>query len=376
MVPRRDSTGGSENGGQKADHIPVLLDAVLERLSPQAGACFIDATFGAGGYSRAILDSAPDVTVVALDRDPFAFAEGQKLVATYAGRLRLLQRPFSEFLRPDDAGDEVDEADEVARLLRPGTFDGVVFDLGVSSMQLDRPERGFSFRADGPLDMRMASPGAADIGSAVPALSQAPSAADVVNTFTEAQLADIFFQLGEEKRSRAIARAIVERRKTAAFERTLDLAGVVQGVLGGRRGEGKHPATRVFQALRIFVNDELGELVRGLAGAERLLKPGGRLVVVTFHSLEDRVVKRFFAQRSGKQAGASRHLPEGLADQGPAASFQIVNHRPLTSGKGETEANPRARSARLRSGVRTQAEPWPLAFSQLGLPGLVARGLD
>jgi 16S rRNA (cytosine1402-N4)-methyltransferase len=219
----------------------------------------------------------------------------------------------------------------------------VVLDLGVSSMQLDDPARGFSFMRDGPLDMRMSPEG--------------PSAATVVNNASEDELADILYNFGEERRSRAIARAIVKARAIAPIVTTKALADIVVRALGRSRSDDKHPATRTFQALRIHVNDELGELERGLAAAERLLKPGGRLVVVSFHSLEDRIVKRFLAARSGREPHVSRHLPARAKVLPP--SFRIVNSRPLTPSKGEVDANPRARSARLRAGERTDAPAWP-----------------
>lgn len=319
-------------------HTPVLLKSALEHLQPRDGGTYIDATFGAGGYARAILDAA-DCRVLAIDRDPSAIAGGADLVSAYAGRLMLHQARFSEL-------------EEIARQVGLTQVDGVVFDLGVSSMQLDEPERGFSFQADGPLDMRMSREG--------------PTAADLLNTLDEAELADILFHYGEERKARAIARAIVRARSQEPLTRTLQLARIVSQVLGGRRTEGRHPATRTFQALRIAVNDELGELAAGLACAERLLKPGGRLVVVTFHSLEDRIVKRFFAERAGKTAQVSRHLPRPA--QTRAASFRIVNQRPVTPSEEEVAANPRARSAKLRAAERTEAPPWPLDPATLGVP--------
>lgn len=311
-------------------HIPVLISEVLEQLQPAAGETYIDGTFGAGGYSRAILDAAP-CRVIAIERDPTAFANGQALVAEFGGRLILVPTTFSEMERA--------AADAGATLI-----DGVVLDIGVSSMQLDDPERGFSFMRDGPLDMRMSQDG--------------PSAADVVNTADEEDLANILYELGDERRSRAIARTIVKARGDTPITTTKQLAGIVERVLGRARGDEKHPATRTFQALRIHVNDELGELKRGLEAAERLLAPGGRLLVVTFHSLEDRIVKHFLQERSGKVAGASRHLP-GPAGPSRPPSFRIVNTRGLKPNKKETDANPRARSARLRAGVRTGAPAWP-----------------
>jgi 16S rRNA (cytosine1402-N4)-methyltransferase len=221
--------------------------------------------------------------------------------------------------------------------------DGIVLDIGVSSMQIDQAERGFSFQSDGPLDMRMSCEG--------------PSAADVVNGFEEEQIADIIYEYGEERRSRAVARAIVKARATAPLTRTKELADLVLRVFHGRKEDGRHPATRTFQGLRIFVNDELGELERALAAAEKILRPGGRLVVVTFHSLEDRIVKRFLAERAGKSDHGSRFLPQKNVQVSPP-SFRIVNSRPLTPQKGELDVNPRARSARLRAAIRTEAPAW------------------
>jgi len=331
----RSARGEATHGSR---HTPVLLASVLEHLQPKDGAAYIDGTFGAGGYTRAILEAA-NCRVLAIDRDPSAIAGGADLTAAYPDRLVLRQGRFSEL-------------QDIATEASFGEVDGVVFDLGVSSMQLDEPERGFSFQSDGPLDMRMSREG--------------PSAADLVNTLDEAELADILFHFGEERKSRAIARAIVRARKQKPLSRTFELAQVVSQVLGGRKIEGRHPATRTFQALRIAVNDELGEVAAGLAAAERLLKPGGRLVVVTFHSLEDRIVKRFLAERAGKTGGFSRHLPQ--AAQQRAESFRIINQRPVTPDQNETAANPRARSAKLRAGERTEAPSWPLDPSALGVP--------
>ena len=310
-------------------HVPVLLAEVLEQLGPRDGETYIDGTFGAGGYTRAILEAA-DCRVIAIERDPTAFAAGQALVEEFGGRLILVPTTFSNM---------ADAAERAAC----ETVDGVVLDIGVSSMQLDDAERGFSFLRDGPLDMRMSQDGL--------------SAADVVNTAEEGELADILYQLGEERRSRAIARTIVKARSDAPITTTRALAAIVERVLGRPRPGDKHPATRTFQALRIHVNDELGELAAALTAAERLLKPGGRLAVVTFHSLEDALVKRFFNARSGKQAGGSRYLPEPTAPRRDS-SFRIVNTRGVTPNKKETDANPRARSARLRVGLRTEAPAW------------------
>lgn len=342
-MPQRRPEAGVGNRAQCGRHVPVLLATMLEALKPRDGEAYIDATFGAGGYTRAILKAA-DCRVTAFDRDPSAIAGAAPLLAEFPTRLELIEAPFGALLDLTETGG------------LGSRFDGAVFDLGVSSMQFDEAERGFSFQADGPLDMRMGpAPGS-------------PSAADVVNTLDESAIADILYRLGEERRSRAIAKAIVTRRNDKPFTRTLELAQLVSKVLG-RGPPGKHPATRTFQALRIFVNDELGQLVRGLAGAERALKPGGRLVVVTFHSIEDRIVKRFISSRSGRTEGVSRHMPAPI-DSIRAPSFQIINLRSLTSSKAELEANPRARSARLRSAVRTDAAPWPVNVDNLGIPPL------
>lgn len=324
------SNSGREPVGQDVRaHIPVLLSDVLAELKPADGETYIDGTFGAGGYSRAILDAA-QCRVIAIERDPTAFANGQSLVAAFGGRLILVPTTFSDMERAaHEAG-----ADQV---------DGVVLDIGVSSMQLDDAARGFSFLRDGPLDMRMSQEG--------------PSAADVVNHADEEDLANILYEFGEERRSRAIARAIVKARAEAPITTTKELSGLVERVLGRARGDEKHPATRTFQALRIYVNDELGELKRALSATERLLKHGGRLIVVTFHSLEDRIVKHFLQERSGKSAGISRYLPGPSAPE-RAPSFRIVNTRGVKPNKLETDANPRARSARLRTGVRTDAPAW------------------
>lgn len=310
-------------------HISVLLAEVVEQLQPAAGETYIDGTFGAGGYSRAILEAA-DCGLIAIERDPTAFASGQDLVGEFGGRLTLVPDTFSNM-------------EQAAASAGFDQVDGVVLDIGVSSMQLDEPARGFSFLRDGPLDMRMSQDG--------------PSAADVVNTADEEDLANILYEFGEERRSRAIARTLVKARADAPITTTKALADIVERVHGRARGDEKHPATRTFQALRIYVNDELGELQRALAAAERLLKPGGRLLVVTFHSLEDRIVKHFLQERSGKVEGGSRYLP---APKSPAhaPSFRIVNTRGFTPNKKETDANPRARSARLRVGFRTDAPAW------------------
>ena len=337
---------GQETGGQTAgaaQHVPVMLSEVLVAIEPRDGATYIDGTFGAGGYSRALLERCK-CRVLAIDRDPAAIDAGGTLAAAYGGRLILALGRFG-------AMDEIAAAHGIAG----GGVDGVMLDIGVSSMQLDSAERGFSFQGDGPLDMRMGAGG--------------PTAADVVNEADETAIADILYQLGDERRSRAIARAITKRREEKPFSRTLELAETVARVLGPRRIDGRHPATRTFQALRIHVNDELGELVRGLAAAERCLGPGGRLIVVSFHSVEDRIVKRFLGARAGKEAGTSRHMP--VAQQsGPRPSFRIVNSKPLTPSQAEIELNPRARSARLRVAERLDAPAWPLDSAGLGAPEL------
>lgn len=315
----------------EARHIPVMLDEVLDKLQPANGQVVVDGTFGAGGYTRALLDAGAEI--VAFDRDPSAIANGSALVAGSAGRLKLIHAPFSTM-------DQYVEA-----------VDGVVLDIGVSSMQLDEAERGFSFRHDGPLDMRMAGQGL--------------SAADVINGYKSGDLARIFNFLGEERNAGRIARMIETRRQKKPFETTLDLAYAIETSMGRKPGDRIHPATRVFQALRIHVNDELGELARALMAAERILKPGGRLVVVSFHSLEDRIVKRFIADRSEQPAG-SRHLPQAAA---LAPTFEKLGGA-LASGEAEAERNPRARSARLRAATRTTVSARAGDLSIFGLPKL------
>ena len=299
-------------------HVPVLLNEVVEALRPTGGERYLDGTFGAGGYTRALLDKA-DCQVIALDRDPDAIIAGQALAERYPSRLLLIEGRFG-----DMAG--LLEAEGVREV------DGVALDLGVSSMQFDRPERGFSFRASGPLDMRMEKRGT--------------SAADLVNQADEAELADIFWRYGEERRSRRVARAIVEQRKQKRIETTGELAESVRRAVGPSAKDESDPATRVFQALRIAVNDELGELERGLAAAEQVLAPGGRLAVVSFHSLEDRAVKEFVRARSGRTPAPSRHAPPRRAPQ--AAPWRDLTRRPVVPSDAEVAANPRARSARLR----------------------------
>lgn len=298
-------------------HRPVLLDEVVDALGPKPGETMVDATFGAGGYTRALLGR--EASVIAFDRDPDAIAAGRPLEAE--SNLTLVHDDFSGLERVVDA-----------------PVDGVVMDIGVSSMQLDQAERGFSFQSDGPLDMRMAQEG--------------PSAADFLNTADESEIADVIYQYGEEPKSRRVARAIVDARP---LTRTSELAAVVRRALGHRPHEKKDPATRVFQAIRIHVNRELGELADGLEAAERVLKPGGRLAVVTFHSLEDRLVKRFLRERSGSNPGGSRHLPQAV--RGPEPTFDKVGPA-IRAGEDEVARNPRARSATLRTARRTAAPAW------------------
>jgi len=363
VLPSGTST--DRRNGHRAGHIPVLLAEVLEALAPADGEIFVDGTFGAGGYTSAILDRA-DCRVVAFDRDITAVRAGAAVCGRYGDRLWLINQPFGEMdqhvrrvLMQD--GNAPDGPGGDGHLVDGPLVDGVVLDIGVSSMQIDQPERGFSFQHDGPLDMRMSTPldPASGLSSEVgPGIG--PSAADYLASADEDDIARVLFEYGEERKSRLIARAIVHDRATTPFTSTRQLAGLVSRLLGGRGDDGRHPATRTFQALRIHVNDELGELERGLVAAERLLKPGGRLVVVTFHSLEDRIVKRFLLERSGRAPAGSRHLPpQNESDRGK--SFRIVNQRPLTSSQPELDANPRARSARLRAAVRTGAPPYRVA---------------
>lgn len=312
-----------------ARHTPVLLAEATEALRPRAGGRYLDATFGAGGYTRAILAHA-DTRVLALDRDPNAIRDGYALVEEMRGRLTLVEARFSQL-------------EKEARGQGFAPLDGIVFDIGVSSMQFDEAARGFSFRADGPLDMRMEGRGA--------------SAADIVNEADEETLADILYFYGEERAARRIARAIVHDRVTAPFTTTRALAEMIARVAPSRAID-IHPATKSFQALRIAVNDELGELLDGLIGAERVLAEGGRLVVVTFHSLEDRIVKQFFAERCGRGETGSRRLPGEPAP--PTPSFICEGRQPVTPSAAEIASNPRARSAKLRCATRTGAAPHPL----------------
>lgn len=305
-----------------APHTPVLSAAVVDLLQVQADGLYVDGTFGAGGYSAAML-AAGAGQVVGIDRDPDAIRDGAALAARFPGRLRLVHGTF---------GAMADYLDG------PAAADGVALDLGVSSMQLDRADRGFSFMHDGPLDMRMGSEG--------------PTAADLVNTADEKTLAGWLWRFGEERHSRRIARAIAAARHEQPLSRTAELAALVAKAIP-RPDPHHHPATRTFQALRIVVNDELGELERGLAASEGVLKPGGRCVVVSFHSLEDRIVKNFFRSRSTAQPRVSRHLPDAGPVEAPA--WRLLTRRPIVAGPDEVAANPRARSAKLRAAERMPA---------------------
>ncbi|MGQ7793553.1 16S rRNA (cytosine(1402)-N(4))-methyltransferase RsmH [Faunimonas sp. B44] len=330
-----------EGAGGPARHLPVLLPEVLDALAVAPNGRYVDGTFGAGGYSLAILDRGG--TVLAIDRDPSAIAAGARIRETYANRLILVEGRFSDL-----------DAHAAAQGFAPA--DGVVLDIGVSSMQLDQAERGFSFRKDGPLDMRMGQDG--------------PSAADVVNSAEWRDLAAIIGKLGEERHAGRVARAIEAARREAPIETTRQLAEIVERAIGRPGPQRIHPATRTFQALRIFVNRELEELARGLAAAEAVLREGGRLVVVTFHSLEDRIVKRFMQERSRLNQG-SRHGP---LVSGPEPSFSLLNRKPVEPGEAEIERNPRARSARLRAASRTAALAHSLDMAALGVPQLPIPG--
>jgi 16S rRNA (cytosine1402-N4)-methyltransferase len=307
-------------------HIPVMAEEVLSVLAPKDGGIYVDGTFGRGGHSRAILAAAA-AQVFAIDRDPAAIVIGAGMEEAANTKLQIVEGRFG---------------DMAALLARLGVerVDGVLLDLGVSSPQLDDPERGFSFRGDGPLDMRMGGAG--------------PTAADLVNQAGEQELADIIHGYGEERRARRVAHAIVEARAEKPFTRTAELAAIIRRVVRPAK-DGLDPATRTFMALRIHVNDELEELQRGLNAAEQLLVPGGRLAVIAFHSLEDRMVKTFLHQRAKRSAGVSRHLP---AAAGQAPSFRLIKRGSITPSAGEAAENPRARSARLRAAIRTDAPAW------------------
>lgn len=310
-------------------HVPVLMGEVLHALSPADNETYLDGTFGAGGYTTQILKAA-DCRVIGLDRDPNVAVHVAKVQGEFGKRFTFVQTEFSKLDQVTDGA----------------LVDGVVLDIGVSSMQLDQDVRGFSFMRDGPLDMRMTGEGE----------GAGPSAIDAVKYLSRNDLQQIFKVYGEERRARRCADFIVRAREEAPIETTMALANILTKALGG--GGKRHPATKVFQALRIFVNDELGELVRALLAAEKIIKPGGRLVVVSFHSLEDRIVKAFLRRRSGEVRGGSRHLPPQNANEN-APSFKLTKRSGVTSTQEELDANPRARSARLRFGVRTDAPAWP-----------------
>ncbi|WP_297780224.1 16S rRNA (cytosine(1402)-N(4))-methyltransferase RsmH [uncultured Roseovarius sp.] len=316
-----------------APHIPVLLRPLLAAVAPVRGV-WLDGTLGAGGYARGLLEAGAD-QVVGVDRDPLALEMAREWGAEYGDRLRLVQGNFAQM--DDYAAD----------------LDGVVLDLGVSSMQLDRAERGFSFMRDGPLDMRMSQDG--------------PTAADLVNTTDEAELADILYLYGEERASRRIARAIVKAREVTPIESTLQLTGIVERCLPRSKPGQAHVATRSFQAIRIAVNDEYGSLIEGLEAAERALRPGGQLAVVTFHSIEDRMVKRFIQLRSGGGGTGSRHAPEIEREE---PQFSLKSRKAIGPDDEELAVNPRARSARLRVAVRTDVRAGRTERSQLGMPML------
>ena len=330
-------TSEMEVAGGPARHVPVLLPEVLEHLRICEDGRFIDGTFGAGGYTRAILERGG--RVLAIDRDRVAITAGAALADEFAGKLKLVEGRFSDL-------------DELARATGFAPADGVVLDVGVSSMQLDQPERGFSFRFDGPLDMRMGQGGA--------------DAAAVINRASVKELAAIIGILGEEKKAGRIARAIERERAKAPIERTARLADIVAAAAGPKGPARIHPATRTFQALRIFVNRELEELAQALAAAEAVLREGGRLVVVAFHSLEDRIVKRFLQQRS-QEARGSRHAPEVSGDP---PTFELLTRHAVEPGEAEISINPRARSARLRAAIRTAAPARALDFNLIGVPQL------
>ena len=340
MMAPSDRDAVSAAGGPER-HVPVLLSEVLTWLDPKPEDVIIDGTFGAGGYSRAILERG--ARVVGIDRDPDAIAGGQALVKAAEGRLILVPGQFAGL----EAHARAEGFDGV---------DGVVLDLGVSSMQLDEADRGFSFLRDGPLDMRMEQAG--------------PSAADVVNELPVKDLIRIIGLLGEEKRATTVAHAIDRARKEKPFTRTLELANLIEKVLGRSPKKAQiHPATRTFQALRIYVNGELHQAAEALGAAERILKPGGRLVLVSFHSLEDRIVKRFFQDRTRTRGGGSRHMPE---EEVPPATFELLTRKAVEAAAEETEQNPRARSAKLRAGRRTEAPARELDIHAAGVPRLAA----
>ena len=361
-------TNDGVDAGGTDRHIPVLLKPVLEALlnTSQKGylkrtpdeaellddessqnsqpKIYIDGTFGAGGYSRGILTSplaGADVRVVGIDQDPDVIRDARPMLKEFGPKLDVVHGRYSEM-------------EELVGGLGIDKVDGVVLDIGVSSMQLDQGHRGFSFHREGPLDMRMSQSG--------------PTAADLVNGLAEEEIANVLYQFGEEKKSRYIARAIVERRASEPFRTTTDLAHVIETVVFKKTKDKIHPATRSFQALRIYLNDELGELLRGLNAATKILKPGGRLVVVSFHSLEDRIVKNYLKAAAGRVPNQSRHLPEINKEFLP--SFQIINPKPVKASDDEMSLNVRARSAILRSAVRTKAPPLEFLEADLGIKSL------
>ena len=314
------------------EHHSVLLNAVLAAINPRANSIYVDGTFGGGGYSKALLQ-AVNCRVLGIDRDPLACEQGDQISQKFKGRLKIISGNFAA----------------MERLLSEQnihTVDGITLDLGVSSLQLDDPERGFSFKKDGPLDMRMSSDG--------------PTAADIVNEAAEDELSNIIYQYGEERFSRRIASSIVRARSTAPITRTIQLANIIRSCQPKTRKVRSiiDPATRTFQAIRIFVNDELTELRNGLIAAESLLNTGGRLIVVSFHSLEDRIVKTFFRERSGGQPHRSRHVPEKRKGEFAPTFFEI-NRRPTVPNSKEVGINPRASSARMRAAERNAFPPWP-----------------
>ncbi|PCI01232.1 MAG: 16S rRNA (cytosine(1402)-N(4))-methyltransferase [Alphaproteobacteria bacterium] len=302
-------------------HIPVMLPEVLEALKPVDGEDYVDGTFGFGGYTSAILDAA-QCHVTGIDRDPTAIVAGQSVVEKYDGRLNLVQNTFGNVAECVDA-----------------QVNGFVLDIGVSSMQLDRPERGFSFRHDGPLDMRM---------------GEGESAADLVARIDEVELANLIYKYGEDRKSRRIAKAIIEARADKEIQTTLQLADIIEAAVPRRWGDKIHPATRTFQALRIAVNDELGELERALEAAIDVLKTGGRLVVVTFHSLEDRIVKNFFKDHTDKITATNKYAKEVVESD---AVFQLLSRKAIRASADEIAINPRSRSAKLRAAIRTAGTP-------------------
>lgn len=325
----------------ESPHTPVLLDAILERVAPVSG-IWLDGTLGAGGYTRALLDAGAE-TVIAIDRDPSAISLAESWADEFRGKLRLRLGRYSELA-------------SIARAEGFCQLNGVVLDIGVSSMQIDAAERGFSFQKDGPLDMRMDQVG--------------PTAAELINALPESGLVEIIQKYGEERAAKRIAHAIVLRRSKEPFTTTLDLAKLVEHQLPRPKPGQPHPATRTFQAIRLAVNNELDELVKGLAGAEAILCPGGWLAVVTFHSLEDRIVKRFFQQRSEGQSRESRHLPERPPG---SVTFDMASRRAIMPSDREIDRNPRARSAKLRIGRRRAGAPSPVSASDLGLPEVTDR---